>query len=212
MISIVKRLMGLLLLGFLSTACSGTTVKNSWVKPGYSGKVDSVYLIGIAKEEDYRRIFEETLKRHLSGQGVRAVASHNDLPRDGENDKEKIVQAMTANGCDAVLLTKLVRKRIEAGTKGAEIRIVKTTPVPLYYDPWYNSWVSYYNQSYSVINIQPTTPGTTTLMIESVLYDLTTEERIWAAQLETVKETDPIKMIQDYVDAVTRNLKGNGLI
>jgi len=208
----MNRLMGLALLGFLATACSSTTVKNSWVKPGYSDKIENVYLIGIAKEEDYRRIFEETFKRRLSGQGVRAVTSHNDLPKDQENSRENIIKAMSANSCDSVLLTKLVRKRTEAGTKGQGINVVKTTPVPLYYDPWYNSWGSYYNQGYSVVNIQPTTPGTTTLIIESVLYDLKTGERIWAAQLETVEEIDPIKMIRDYVEAVTRNLEGTGLI
>jgi hypothetical protein len=208
----MKRLMGLALLGFLATACSSTTVKDSWVKPGYSDKIGNVYLIGIAKEEDYRRIFEETFKRQLSGQGVRAVTSHNDLPRDQENSRENIIKAMSANSCDFVLLTKLVRKRTEAGTKGQGINVVKTTPVPIYMDPWYNNWGSYYNQSYSVVNIQPTTPGTTTLIIESVLYDLKTEERIWAAQLETVEEIDPIKMIRDYVEAVTRNLEGKGLL
>jgi hypothetical protein len=212
MMSIMNRLMGLALLGFLATACSSTTVKNSWVKPGYSDKIENVYLIGIAKEEDYRRIFEETFKRRLSGQGVRAVTSHNDLPKDQENSRENIIKAMSANSCDSVLLTKLVRKRTEAGTKGQGINVVKTTPAPLYYDPWYNSWGSYYNQGYSVVNIQPSSPGTTTLIIESVLYDLKTEERIWAAQLETVEELDPIKMIRDYVEAVTRNLEGKGLI
>ncbi len=210
--TIVKRLIGLALLGFLATACSSTTVKDSWVKSGYSGKIDNVYLIGIAKEEDYQRIFEESFKRQLSGQGVRAVTSHNDLPRGQENSREDIVRAMNANGCDSVLLTKVVRKRTEAGTKGQEIQIVRATPVPLYYDPWYNNWGSYYNQSYSVVNIQPTTPDTTTLTIESVLYDLKTEERIWTAQLETVEEIDVMKMIHDYVEAVTRNLKGRGLI
>ena len=114
----MKRLMGLVLLGFFATACSSTKVKDSWVKPGYSDKIENVYLIGIAKEEDYRRIFEETFKRQLSGQGVQAVASHNDLPRDQENNRGNIIQAMKANGCDSVLLTKLIRKRREAGTKG----------------------------------------------------------------------------------------------
>ena len=210
--TILKRSMGLMLLILFTSACSSTTVKNSWVKPGYSDKIKNVYLIGIAKEEDYRRIFEETLKRKLSEQGVRAVASHNDLPRDHESLREDIIKAMAANGCDSVLLTKLARKRTEAGTKEQGIQVVKTTPTPLYYDPWYNSWGSYYNQSYSVVNIQPTTPGTTTLIIESILYDLKTEERIWAAQLETVKGIDPIKMIRDYVEAVTNNLKKKDLI
>lgn len=210
--TILKRLMGLMLIGFLTTACSSTTVKNSWVKPGYSEKLDNVYLIGISKEEDYQRIFEENFKQQLSRQGVRAVTSHKELPRDRKNNRENIIQAMTANNCDAVLLTKLIRKRIEPGTKGQEIKVIKATPIPVYYDPWYNSWGTYYDQSYSVVNIQPTTPDTSILTIESVLYDLTTEEKIWAAQLEITKEIDVIKMIHDYVEAVTRNLKGKGLI
>jgi len=210
--TILTRLIGLVLLGFLATACSSTTVKDSWVKPGYSDKIENVYLIGIAKEEDYQRLFEEAFKRQLSGQGVLAVTSHNDLPRDQENSRENIIKAMTANGCDSVLLTKLIRKRTEAGTKGQGIQVVKTTPVPLYMDPWYNNWGSYYNQSYSVVNIQPTTSATTTLIIESVLYDLESEERVWAAQLETVEDINVMKMIRDYVEAATRNLKGKGLI
>ena len=174
MATILKRLMSVTLLGFLVTACSGTTVKDSWVKPGHSGKIENVYLVGIAKKDDYKRIFEETFKKQLSDYGVRAVPSHNDFPKDEENSRENIIKAMAANNCDSVLLTKLVRKRIDGGTKGQEIKVVKTTPVPLYWDPWYNNWGSYYNQSYSVINIQPTAPKTTTLTVESVLYDLKT--------------------------------------
>ena len=87
----MNRLMGLALLGLLATACSSTTVKNSWVKPGYSDKIENVYLIGIAKEEYFRRIFEEAFKRQLSEQGVRAVASHKDLKRDQESNKERVM-------------------------------------------------------------------------------------------------------------------------
>ena len=68
----LKRLTLLALVGLLMSACSSTTVKNSWVKPGYSDKVENVYLVGIAKEEDFRRLFEEAFKRKLTGQGVRA--------------------------------------------------------------------------------------------------------------------------------------------
>lgn len=208
----LARLAVLMLTGLMAAACSSSTVKQSWVKPGYSEKVTNVYVIGIAKEEDYRRMFEEAFKRKLSSQGVRAVPSHNDLPKNLESDRDNIIKAMTANGCDSVLLTKLVRKRKEADTTVQVLNVVKTAPVPLYMDPWYNNWGDYYDQSYSVVDIQQTTRGAVTLTIESVLYDLKTEERIWSAQLETVKEIDVQKMIQDYVEAVTSDLRGKGLI
>ena len=79
--TIFKRLIGLALIGVFANGCSSTTVKESWVKPGYSEKIENVYLIGIAKEEDFRRLFEEAFKRQLSEQGVRAVTSHNNLPK-----------------------------------------------------------------------------------------------------------------------------------
>jgi hypothetical protein len=214
LMTILKRLTLLVLVGLLTTACSGTTVKNSWVKPGYADKIENVYLVGIAKEEDFRRLFEEAFKRKLTGQGVRAIASHNDLAKSEERDRESIVREMTANNCDSVLLTRMIRKQKEKGTKGKGIEVVQVVPVagPVYIDPWYNSWGSYYYQGTGVKEVQPITHATTTLTIESVLYDLKTEERIWSAQLDTVKEIDVLKMIQNHVDAVVRNLKQNGLI
>jgi len=210
----LKRLTLLALVGLLTTACSSTTVKNSWVKPGYADKVENVYLVGIAKEEDFRRLFEEAFKRKLTGQGVRAIPSHKDLAKSQESNRESIIREMEANGCDSVLLTKMIRKRKDKGTSGKGIQVVQVVPVaaPVYVDPWYNSWGSYYYQGTGVKEVQPTTPGTTTLTIESVLYDLKTEERIWSAQLEMVKEIDIMKMIEDHVDAVVRNLKQKGLI
>jgi hypothetical protein len=210
----LKRLTLLALVGLLTTACSSSTVKNSWVKPGYADKVENVYLVGIAKEEDFRRLFEEAFKRKLTGQGVRAIPSHKDLAKSQESNRESIIREMEANGCDSVLLTKMIRKRKDKGTSGKGIQVVQVAPVaaPVYVDPWYNSWGSYYYQGTGVKEVQPTTPGTTTLTIESVLYDLKTEERIWSAQLEMVKEIDIMKMIEDHVDAVVRNLKQKGLI
>jgi len=210
--TISKRLMGLALIGFLATACSSTTLKGSWVKPDYTSKIENVYIIAIAKDGDFRMLFEEAFKRQLSGQGILVVTSHNNLPKDQEDNRERIIQAMNANGCDSVLLTKLDRKRKDEGTMGPEIKVVQVTPIPLYQDPLYNNWGDYYYQSYGVVNIQPTTPGAVTFTLESVLYDLKTEERIWSAQLEIVEEIDIKKMIEDYVNAVTGNLKGQGLI
>lgn len=210
--TILRSLMILALTGSLVTACSNTTLINSWTKPDYTSKVENVYLIGIAKESEFRRLFEEDFKRKLSERGVQAVASYNDLPGNQQADRDSIIKAMTTHGCDSILLTRLIRRRTDEGTKGDEIKVVRTSPVPLYIDPWYRNWGGYYNQSYSVTTIQPTTPDTVTLTIESVLYDLKTEERIWSAQLETVKEIDFLKMIRNHTEAVTRNLRKNGLI
>jgi hypothetical protein len=48
--------------------------------------------------------------------------------------------------------------------------------------------------------------------VESVLYDLKSEEMIWAAQLETVLEGNIEEMMQDYAEIVTKDLKEKKLI
>ena len=58
----------------------------------------------------------------------------------------------------------------------------------------------------------PTTTQFVILTVESVLYDLKTEEMIWSAQLETVVEGNIEKMMQDYAKVVTKDLKDNNLI
>jgi len=44
------------------------------------------------------------------------------------------------------------------------------------------------------------------------MYDLKTEQLIWSAQYETVLEGGLDKMVQDYVKAASKDLKGKGFI
>ena len=44
------------------------------------------------------------------------------------------------------------------------------------------------------------------------MYDLETEEMIWSGQLETVIEGNFEKMVQDFVDTVSKDLTEKGII
>jgi hypothetical protein len=208
----------LMLTGLLVIACSGTTKSGSWSDTGYKDQIKNVFIIGIAKNELNRRIFEDTLGNQLSSQGIKTASSYRDLEANTDVDREAIVQAMTANGCDSVLLTKLIGQRTET-----------------VYNPGYASgyssryggygrggygrggygrggWGSYYNRSYDVVYQPATTTEFVILTVESVLYDLKTEEMIWSARLETVLEGNIEKMMQDYAEIVTKDLKEKKLI
>ena len=203
----------LTLTGLLITACSSTTtVKESWVEPGNTDKIEKVYIIGITSNEAIRMHFEQAFSQELSDQDVRSVISYNGLPEDLEASKKRIIQEIKTNGCDSVLLTKLIRKMKEQDTTGAETRQGVKYSVPIHQGYWYNGWGNYYGNGYSVTSLQPDRPDITTLVVESVLYDLKTEKMIWSAQLETVEELDTKKMIKDYVKEVTKDLKQKGLI
>ena len=123
--------MGLMLVALLVTACSSSFMEGSWSSPDYKGQIKNVYIVGIAKNELNRRIFEDTFGRNLSSKGVKAVSSYQSLPKDQETNRDVIRQAMTDNGCDSILLTKLIGQRSETVTN------------PGYATGGYSSWFNY---------------------------------------------------------------------
>ena len=60
--------------------------------------------------------------------------------------------------------------------------------------------------------VPPSNVSAVILTVESVLYDLQTEELIWAARFETRFEGNMEGMVRKFVDEVVRDLRGQGLI
>ena len=220
MIYILPRLLGLLLTGLLVASCSSTKTTDSWSDQSYKGQIKNVYIIGIAKDDLNRMIFEDNFESSLAKEGVKAIASFKDnLPTNQEIDREDIIQRMRNNSCDSVLLTRLVSQRTKGSMSGGR-RSYTYTPGPrsgdltfhkLPKDSYYRSWSSYY--SYGRINyVEPARADFVVLTVESVLYDLHTEELIWSAQLETRLEGNFENMVQTFVNEVTRDLRKKGLI
>ena len=217
--NILTRMLGLVLAGLLATACAGTKTSESWSDQNYKGKIKNVYIIAIAKNELNRMIFEDRFENRLISEGVKAIASFKDLPTNNEADKETIIKKMSANNCDSVLLTRVISQRTKSSIgssrgyyvyspgpysgDGPRIRKVKTD--------YASNWSSYYQQG-RMNYVPPSKVSAVILTVESVLYDLQTEELIWSAQLETHFEGNMEGMVRKFVDEVTKDLKGKGLI
>ncbi len=202
----------LTLTGLSIAACSSTYMSGSWTDTSYQGQIKNMYIIGVARQEINRRIFEDTFSRQLANSGIKGTASYKDLPSDKEMNQASIKQRMVANGSDSVLITKIISQRSETVTTPGYASGYSSYGRGSYggrhgYGGWGN-----YSRSYDVVYQPPTTTNFVVLTIESVLYDLKTEEIIWSAQLETVVEGNLEKMMQDYVETVTKDLKEKGLI
>ena len=117
----LMRTMGLMLVALLVAACSSTTMSGSWSDPAFTKKAKNVYIIGISKDETRRRIFEDTFGRQLSSQGIKTFSSYRDLPSNQENDREAIIQRMTEEGCDSVIITQLIDTRKETVTSPGRV-------------------------------------------------------------------------------------------
>ncbi len=215
--ALIFRSLMLMLSGFAMVACSGPELTGSWTSSDFKGPVKKVYIVGIAKSEMNRRVFEDTFSNHLFSVGVSTEASYRDISTIKEANKEILAQKMTEKGCDSVLLTRLIGQRKETVvTPGYAYGY---SPGPYYgghgryaRPGHYNSWGNYYGHMNNVFYEPPTTTEFVVLTIESVMYDLRTEELIWSAQFEMVLEGGLDKMVQEYVQAAAKDLKEKGFI
>lgn len=188
----------------LLAACSSTTLSGSWKDPEFRGPVSKIYIVGIAKVDLNRRIFEDTFTRELEMLGVKALPSYRDLPISQEDNQSAIAAQLEKNGADVILMTRVTGKRTE------------TVTTPGYATTYYGGsggWGGYYSRGYAETMY---TPSTTTefqiATVESNLYDTKTGKMIWSAQLETVVENNLEKLFTDFVKTVTKDLKKDGLI
>jgi len=211
----LTRTMGLMLVTLLVAACSSTTMSGSWSDPAFTKKVKNVYIIGISKNETHRRIFEDSFGRQLASQGIKTFSSYKDLPNNQETDREAIFQRMTAEGCDSVIITQLINTRKESVTSPGRVSGYSSGP---YYGgrrgvgDHYDNWNSYYYRRTDIVYEPPTSTEFVIATVESVMYDLKSEEMIWSGQLETVIEGNFEKMVQDFVDTVSKDLAEKGII
>ena len=110
----LKKLLVISLAGIFVTACSGTKVSDSWSSQEYKGKIKNVYIIGIAKNDLNRMMFENNFIRRLTEEGVKSTPSYPDLPRGMEAEKDSIIRMMRANNSDSVLLTRVTGQETKA--------------------------------------------------------------------------------------------------
>ena len=208
-----------MLIVLLVAACSSTTMSGSWSDPAFTKKAKKVYIIGISKDETRRRIFEDSFGRQLTSQGIKTFSSYRDLPSNQDTDREAITQRMIEEGCDSVLITQLIDTRKETVTSPGRVSGYSSGP---YYGGrrggyggrggYYNNWGSYYGRRTDIVYEPPTSTEFVIATVESVMYDLETEEMIWSGQLETVIEGNFEKMVQDFVNTVSKDLTEKGII
>ena len=193
----------------LLTACSSTTVIGSWRNPGFSGAVEKVYIVGIARQELNRRIFEDEFGRRLQELGVTGIASYGDLPDPRDADKETIAERVRQQRADSLLMVRMVGKRTEEVVNPGWVSYGYGYGYTHPYAPdyTYRQWGSYYDRCCFVTTYEPPTiTQYEVATIEANLYDASSGELIWGAQLDTVINADTQALIADFADTVIKEL------
>lgn len=206
MLKFSKLTLAILCIGVLGAGCgSSIKVTDSWTDADREGqRVQSIMVLGIAKEATARRLFEDNFVEELQKRGVHAIVSYRLLS--GELNKQMIDDAVTDAGVTTIMVTRMVDKKKET------VYTPGTTTVYGGYPGYYGSYYGYYNHGYSTVSSPGYISEWITFVLESNLYDVATDTLIWTARTEM----DDPKTIEKAVDALTvvltRNMQGHGLI
>ena len=209
-------LLALITAGMLLGACSSTSITGSWKNPDFTGKVEKVYVVGIAKQETTRRIFEDGFSKQLATLGATGMPSYTDLKINEETDQDLIAARIMANGADSVLMARAVSSRTEQVVNPGYVSGPAYGPGyggrGYYPDPYYRHYGGYYARSYDIVYQPATVSEFQIVTIEANLYSAASGELIWSAQLETVVEGNLSALINDFIQVVTRDLRDKGLL
>ena len=97
-----------------AVSCSTTTLKTVWKDDNYQGgKLKEVLIIGVAKNQTIRRLFEDEFASQLKDHRLEAIASYTIIPSEGMLDKSTVDSKVKTLGVDTVLVTSLVEKTKE---------------------------------------------------------------------------------------------------
>jgi hypothetical protein len=107
-------------------------------------------------------------------------------------------------GIDAVLITRLVDKKT----------VDTYVPGRTHYAPpaYYGNWSGYYRASYGAAYEPGYTVRDEVVVLETNVYDVSTEKLIWSAISETFVEGSDEKLIKELIKLITDNLSKQNVL
>ena len=163
------------LLSLPELSCTSTTLTATWSDASYEHRpINSVLVIGIARDQTARRLYEDTFVAQLKKENVQAVAGYTQMSPGAKPDQTAIDKAVRASGTSTVLITHVV---------GVEERTQYNPPSRTYYPaPCHRGMYGYYSRAYDEVY----TPGYYTSYqvheLETNLYDSGTGALVWSAR------------------------------
>jgi hypothetical protein len=213
---VAARTAAKLLIFLILTACSSTTLTGSWSDPDYTRTVDKIYIVGVSKHETHRRIFEDEFGQELEMYGIETVSSYRDLVNAEKTGLQEILQKVNINEANALLMTRIIDKRTEEVVNPGRVTGYSSYPYygyrGYYPRPYYRNYYDYYPRRYEMIYEPATISRFKVITLESNLYDATSGQLIWSAQLETVMDGTMKSIIRDFIKVVTKDLVEQGVI
>ena len=195
----------MLFVSLLLTACSTTSLDGSWTRPEVAGKrlQGPVLVVGVARDDTVRRVYEDEMVARLSARGVKAQRSYELVPEALTKDTvERLQQAARNAGATHILSTAVIGQERET--------VVHQDP--FVYGGWggYRGW---YGSHWGMAHPVYTDVRTYTIYVaQTALTEVATDRVDWSARTRTISPTNIEKETRAFVDIIVGALEAAGLV
>jgi len=186
----------------LLASCASTTMRSVQSAPNFQAtQIHKALVIGLMKTPGLRKVFEDEFVRQWRARGVSAMASLDVLPPGTTLDKNGVAPFAKAQGYDVVLVTRLLdRHDIDRAVHVQTFQKSNSDS-----NPWEDD--NDLTQDLKVVVASPQYDINYALAIVSTnIYDVPTEQRIWAGITETVVTGDVVNLVRPFSKVILKNI------
>lgn len=191
-------------------ACAAPTVLNTqWVNPQFVGKppMRSILVMGITRDPNNRRNFEDQMVAQLAARGVKAVPSYNFAPDAGAVEQVKLEQAVKQAGVHGVLLTRVVNVSEQVHVTPG---MVMGPPMGYGFGGFYGYYGGMWASSYYM---PPTVYTTQVVHADTRLFEAGNFSLIWSASTNTTPSGgSTASLLDQFSKLIVDSMAKDGLI
>jgi hypothetical protein len=204
----------LLLSGLLLAGCASTSLQGVWKDPQYSGPpFRKLLVVGITKDGQVRRSFEDIFSAQLRARGVQAVPGYTVIGGD-KADETALAEAVKKSGADGVITTRLVAIDTRTGVSPGYVTYFGAPVYPYGYYPAPHAGATlygYYANTWAVYQ-PPTSYTYEEATLESNLFEAGSGRLVWAGTTVTFDTKATAKASADLAGLVIEALAKDKLI
>ena len=179
------------------SSCSTTALTSVWKDSAYQGgPIKKVLVIGVFKEQNIKRFFEDEFARQLKPRGVDAVPSYTIFPEEDILDKTTITEKMKELKMDSVLVTRVADVEDVTGYD----------TYPTHVDPG-GDFYDYY-----VMCCETTVSLGYVVVLETKIFEGKYDKLIWSALSETSLQRSREYTVKLFIETAIKDLHVKRLI
>ena len=207
-VMIKLRPLALCALASLFCSCAATSVKQTWKSPDCRQPVGKIAVVAVDDRGLLRQGFENRFVRYLSDAGAPAEVTFDllSLPQI-KQDKRAAADRLRASGAEALLVMRLmdVGSSYRVNRVGGDLSAPGMAGVDTTFDDFGREFT---DTSSTYVDL------TQAVGLQSSLYDLKTEKRLWFALTQTVLKDnmDRVAQMDPLVEKIVAAMKKDGVI